>query len=232
MDSIAERLQATQNKISDLVTKADRTSNEVRLVAVSKTQPASIIREAFMAGQSIFGENYVQEALNKQIELIDLPIEWHFIGPIQSNKTHLIAKHFDWVHGIDRLKIAERLDQARSSSDRQLQVCLQVNTSNEPTKSGVLPDDVMELAKAVAKLHHLKLRGLMTIPEPTSDEALQRERFRLLRNLLDEINRNGLFLDTLSMGMSDDYVIAIEEGATIVRIGSAIFGKRRPKSQV
>lgn len=242
---IQERLQAVQNNIQQAMTIRDRTihghsatvnqSGDVILLAVSKAQPAEKLREAFAAGQTQFGENYLQEALNKQIELSDLPIEWHFIGPIQSNKTQPIAQHFSWVHGVDRLKIAQRLNDARPDELPPLQICLQVNTSGEASKSGVAPDELASLAAAINEMPRLQLRGLMTIPEPTEDENLQRQRFQQMRALLENLNKNGIgnkngaALDTLSMGMSNDYALAIQEGATIVRVGSAIFGARPPK---
>lgn len=245
MTLIQERLQAVQNNIQQAMTIRDRTthgkpsmanqSGDVILLAVSKAQPAEKLREAFAAGQTQFGENYLQEALNKQIELSDLPIEWHFIGPIQSNKTQPIAQHFSWVHGVDRLKIAQRLNDARPAELPPLQICLQVNTSGEASKSGVAPDEVASLAAAINEMPRLQLRGLMTIPEPTEDENLQRQRFQQMRALLENLNKNGIgnkngaALDTLSMGMSNDYALAVQEGATIVRVGSAIFGARPPK---
>jgi pyridoxal phosphate enzyme (YggS family) len=201
----------------------------VRLVAVSKTQTADTVREAYQAGQHAFGENYLQESLNKQTELGDLAIEWHFIGPIQSNKTQPIAQHFSWVHGVDRLKIAQRLSDSRPAELPPLQICLQVNISGEASKSGVSPNELWDLVKVVSALPRLKLRGLMTIPEPTDNETLQRQQFSHMRALLKDLNKQGFALDTLSMGMSSDYKIAIEEGATIVRVGSAIFGARPAK---
>ncbi|GAB1413622.1 YggS family pyridoxal phosphate-dependent enzyme [Candidatus Desulfobacillus denitrificans] len=196
------------------------------VLAASKTFPAERIREAVAAGQRAFGENYVQEGLAKIGALDDLALEWHFIGPLQSNKTRPVAEHFDWVHGIERLKIAERLSAARGAGRPPLQVCIQVNVSGEASKSGVSPADTATLAHAVAGLPNLRLRGLMAIPEPTDDLALARRRFAMLRELRDGLNRGGLSLDTLSMGMSDDLEAAILEGATIVRIGTAIFGER------
>jgi hypothetical protein len=192
-------------------------------VAVSKTFPAEAVRAAAGCGQRHFGENYVQEARVKQDQLARADLVWHFIGPIQSNKTRDIAAHFDWVHGIEREKIARRLSEQRPAGMPPLNVCIQVNVSGEASKSGVAPDEVAELAGLVAALPGLKLRGLMAIPEPGGDP---RPRFCLLRKLLDGLNARGLGLDTLSMGMSDDFEIAIAEGATIVRVGSAIFGKR------
>ena len=200
--------------------------DSISLVAVSKTQPAAVIRTAFAAGQKLFGENYVQEAIEKQGELADLDIEWHFIGPIQSNKTQQIAQHFSWVHGIDRLKIAQRLNDARDAGMPPLQVCIQVNISGEHSKSGILPDEVAELARAVQALPRLRLRGLMAIPAPSADHAFLHGQFAGVREVYETLNAQGFALDTLSMGMSDDFAIAIAEGATIVRIGSAIFGAR------
>ena len=229
-----ERLQAVQDNINKAVTKRDpqhiiNLHGEVTLLAVSKAQPAEKLREAYAAGQTKFGENYLQEALNKQAELRGLNIEWHFIGPIQSNKTLPIAQHFSWVHGVDRLKIAQRLSDGRPADLEPLQICLQVNISKEASKSGVAPNELLALVKGVSVLPRIRLRGLMTIPEPTNDEALQRQQFKQMRDLLNDLNKQSFGLDTLSMGMSNDYNIAIEEGATIVRIGSAIFGARPAK---
>lgn len=201
----------------------------VKLVAVSKAQPASAIREAYQAGQTIFGENYLQEALEKQAELADLAIEWHFIGPIQSNKTQPISQNFSWVHGVDRLKIAQRLNEARLPGLPPLQVCIQVNVSNEESKSGVSPHELEALASAIQMLPRLQLRGLMAIPAPTLDENLQIAQFKQVRECYDALLAKGFKLDTLSMGMSNDYQVAIAQGATIVRIGSALFGARAVK---
>ena len=198
----------------------------VGLVAVSKTQAAGRLREAFAAGLRVFGENYLQEALAKQQALADLAIEWHFIGPLQSNKTRAVAEHFAWVHSVDRLRLAQRLSDQRPPDMPPLQVCLQVNVSGEASKSGVAPAELAALAHAVADLPGLRLRGLMAIPEPTPDQALLRARFRQLRELRDGLAAAGLPLDTLSMGMSADYAVAIEEGATLVRIGALLFGAR------
>ncbi len=196
------------------------------LLAVSKTFAAGMVREAYNAGQACFAESYVQEALDKIAALQDLDIEWHYIGPIQSNKTRAIAENFAWVHSVDRLKIAERLSEQRPAHLPPLQVCLQVNISREKTKSGVSPNEASGLAHAIAKLPGLKLRGLMAVPAPSDETAAQRRPFAQLRKLRDELNRQGLELDTLSMGMSHDFAAAIAEGATIVRIGTAIFGAR------
>lgn len=234
MTTSTQRLQDVQADIEKAVTKRGtlhivNQDGEVTLLAVSKAQSAEKLREAFEAGQTKFGENYLQEALNKQAELADLSIEWHFIGPIQSNKTQPIAQHFSWVHGVDRLKIAQRLNDARPAELPPLQICLQVNISGEASKSGIAPNELAALVKAVSVLPRLKLRGLMSIPEATNDEILLRQQFQQMRELLQALNKQGDALDTLSMGMSSDYKIAIEEGATIVRIGSAIFGARPAK---
>lgn len=230
MSLISERLQAIRALMAQAAVQAGRSVQAVTLVAVSKAHPAQSIREAWLGGQRMFGENYLQEALDKMALLRDLPLEWHFIGPVQSNKTRLIAEHFDWVHGIDRLKIAERLSVSRPPAMPPLQVCLQVNVSGEASKGGVSPEQTEALALAVGALPNLRLRGLMAIPQATADIALQHRQFRMLRELRDMLNRRGLALDTLSMGMSGDFPAAIAEGATLVRIGSAIFGPRPPGS--
>jgi pyridoxal phosphate enzyme (YggS family) len=226
MTTIAARLQAVDGRIAAAARAAGRLPQDVTLVAVSKTFPATAIAEAHAAGQRDFGENYLQEALDKIAALADPALVWHFIGPIQSNKTRPIAEAFAWVHGIDRQKIAQRLSDARPADLPPLQVCLQVNVSGEASKSGVDPAQALDLARSVAVLPRLRLRGLMAIPEPTEDAALQRARFRRLRELRQEIAAAGIALDTLSMGMSGDMEAAIAEGATMVRIGTAIFGAR------
>ncbi len=195
-------------------------------MAVSKTFPATAVREAAAGGQRDFGENYLQEALEKLDATADLPLIWHFIGPIQSNKTRPIAERFDWVHTVDREKIARRLSEQRPETRGPLNVCIEVNVSGEATKSGVPPAAVPALARVVAALPRLRLRGLMAIPEPTADMDLQRQRFATLRELNESLVREGLALDTLSMGMSADLEAAIAEGATMVRVGTAIFGER------
>lgn len=205
---------------------AGRTVNDIQLLAVSKTFPAMALREAYQAGQRQFAESYLQEAQGKLATLQDLAIEWHFIGPIQSNKTRIIAEHFAWVHSVDRLKIAERLSAQRPQHLPPLQLCLQVNISQEASKSGVSPDQLSELAQAIIQLPGLTLRGLMAIPAPSDDVAVQRAAFAQLRELKDQLNQQGLQLDTLSMGMSHDFAAAIQEGATLIRVGSAIFGNR------
>ncbi len=202
----------------------------VTLCAVSKTQPAAVLREAYAAGQRDFGENYLQEALQKQAELQDCAIAWHFIGPIQSNKTQPIAQHFDWVHSVDRLKIAQRLSDARPDSLPALNICLQVNISHEQSKSGASEAELLTLALQISQLPRLHLRGLMAIPAPCSEFAAQRDQFRQVRALFDQLNGQGLALDTLSMGMSGDFAAAIAEGATLIRVGTALFGARPAKS--
>ena len=227
MSSIAANLQAVRQRIESATRAAGRPAQSVRLLAVSKTFPPAAVREAASAGVRDFGENYVREGVEKIRELSSLGLTWHYIGPIQSNKTRAIAEHFDWVHSVDREKIAARLAQARGPGQSELQVCIQVNVSGEATKSGVDPAQSAQLAKQVAALPRLKLRGLMAVPEPTPDEALQRARFAQLRELRDRLNRDGFAMDTLSMGMSTDLEAAIAEGATLVRVGTAIFGERQ-----
>lgn len=226
MTTIFANLQAVNARIAKACVAAGREPAAVALLAVAKTFPAAALREAHAAGQRAFGENYLQEALAKQAELADLDLEWHFIGPLQSNKTRPIAEHFDWVHSVERLKIAERLADQRPAALPPLNVCVQVNVSGEASKSGCAPDEAPALCRAVAALPRLRLRGLMAIPEPAQDSALARRRFAALRELRDRLNDAGLTLDTLSMGMSDDLEAAIMEGATIVRVGTAIFGER------
>jgi pyridoxal phosphate enzyme (YggS family) len=226
MTTIAYNLQAVRDAIASAAVGAGRLASDVSLLAVSKTFAPDALREAYSAGQTCFAESYVQEALDKIAALQDLAIEWHCIGPIQSNKTRAIAENFSWIHSVDRLKIAERLSAQRPDHLPPLQVCLQVNISLEASKSGVAPNEVSALAYAIAKLPNLKLRGLMAVPAPAGGLETQRLPFAQLRALRDQLNQQGLQLDTLSMGMSHDFVAAIAEGATIVRIGSAIFGSR------
>lgn len=230
MSIIAENLQAVEATIGAACAASGRPRNAVTLLAVSKTFPARAVVEAMAAGQRAFGENYLQEALDKMQEVArlqpDTPISWHFIGPIQSNKTRPIAAHFDWVHTVERLKIAQRLSEQRPAERGPLDICLQVNISGEASKSGASAAELPELARQVAALPNLRLRGLMAIPEASSDPARQRAAFARLRGLFDGLRADGLALDTLSMGMSGDLGAAIAEGATIVRIGSAIFGAR------
>lgn len=226
MTTLTERYTEVSERLRDAERLAARSAGSVRLLAVSKRHPATAIRAYYAMGQREFGESYLQEALDKQQDLEDLAIVWHFIGPIQSNKTRDIAAHFDWVHGVDRLKVAERLSAQRPAELPPLNICIQVNTSGETSKAGVAPTECAALAVAVASLPRLRLRGLMTIPAPETDPQRQRLPFRLLRELLEELVRDGLELDTLSMGMSDDLEAAIAEGATLVRIGTALFGQR------
>ncbi|HWX12218.1 MAG TPA: YggS family pyridoxal phosphate-dependent enzyme [Trinickia sp.] len=228
MIDLALRLQAVTSRIARAAQVAGRDPASIRLLAVSKTFPADDVREAFSAGQRAFGENYVQEALDKIEALAELreQIEWHFIGPLQSNKTRPVAEHFDWVHSVDRLKIAQRLAEQRPAHLAPLNVCLQVNVSGEASKSGVAPADTPALAREIAAIPRLVLRGLMSIPEPSEDVDAQRAAHRTLRTLFDALRAEGLALDTLSMGMSADLEAAVLEGATIVRIGTAIFGAR------
>lgn len=226
MTTIASNLQAVRDALQVATVSAGRHSDEICLLAVSKTFAPQDLRAAYQLGQRCFAESYVQEALGKIEALQDLSIEWHYIGPIQSNKTRAIAENFSWVHSVDRFTIAQRLSQQRAENLPLLQICIQVNISAETSKSGVTASEVHELAQAIATLPRLKLRGLMTVPAPSDGVAAQRLPFAQLRALQDELNRNGLRLDTLSMGMSHDFPAAIAEGATIVRIGSAIFGER------
>jgi len=230
MSTIAGNLQAVEATIQVACEAAARPRSTVQLLAVSKTFPAEAVLEAAACGQRAFGENYLQEGVDKIAAvakaLPDTPLEWHFIGPIQSNKTKPIAVNFDWVHTVERLKIAQRLSEQRPAERGPLNICLQVNISGEATKSGVHPDELLELAREVARLPNLRLRGLMAIPEPEADPELQRVPFARLRALAQDIVKDGIFIDTLSMGMSGDMRSAILEGASIVRVGSAIFGAR------
>lgn len=228
MSTIALNLKNVLQRIDAATAGAGRPAHSVQLLAVSKTVSADVVREAFAAGQRAFGENYVQEALDKIAALADVreSLQWHFIGPLQSNKTRLVAEQFDWVHSVDRLKTAERLSAQRPAHCAPLQVCLQVNISGEASKSGAAVSDAAQLAHRIAALPSLRLRGLMAIPEPHDDPALQRAPFRALRELWEQLRAEGLALDTLSMGMSADLEAAIAEGATLVRIGTAIFGAR------
>jgi pyridoxal phosphate enzyme (YggS family) len=226
MSTIESNLQVVRARIAAAARLAGREPSDIALLAVSKTFAAGTVRAAHAAGQREFGENYAQEGLEKIAELSVLPLIWHFIGPIQSNKTRAIAEHFDWVHSIARENIALRLAQARPRELGPLDICLQVNVSGEASKSGVAPEEVWPLAEAVRTLSRLRLRGLMAVPEPSDDIELQRRRFRGLRLLLQQLNASGFGLDTLSMGMSQDLEAAVMEGATIVRVGTAIFGER------
>lgn len=226
MTTISANLQAVNARIAEACKAVGRAPQEVTLLAVSKTWPAADVREAAASGQRAFGENYVQEGVDKIDAVADPDLEWHFIGPLQSNKTRPVAEHFAWVHTIDRLKIAERLSAQRPEHLPSLQVCVQVNVSGEVSKSGVIPEQAAVLAHAVAKLPRLRLRGLMAVPEPTEDAARLASQFGRLRSIYEELKTQGLPLDTLSMGMSHDLESAIAAGATMVRIGTAIFGVR------
>ncbi|MBZ0332509.1 YggS family pyridoxal phosphate-dependent enzyme [Halomonas sp. ANAO-440] len=226
---ISESLAAARGRLTDALAAAGRPAEDARLLAVSKTKPAGMIREAWLQGQRDFGENYVQEALAKQTELRDLEdIVWHFIGPLQSNKTREVAEHFTWVHSVDREKIARRLNDQRPDGLGPLNICLQVNISAEPSKSGVMLEELPGLAGAVLSMPALRLRGLMAIPAPAREAAAQREPFARLRQALGTLRETfpEAPLDTLSMGMSADLEAAIAEGATLVRLGTAIFGER------
>lgn len=232
--SKAELLAKTQARIASACRKANREPGSVQLLAVSKTFPLSDILEFHACGQTAFGENYLQEAVDKITQLADHPnaqtgtpaIQWHFIGPIQSNKTKPIAEHFQWVHSVDRLKIAQRLSDQRPDQLKPLNVLVQINTSGEASKSGVDPGDAIELCKTIHSLPNLRLRGLMTIPSNTDNEALLKAEFLQCKSVFDELNKQGLQLDTLSMGMSADLELAIECGSSCVRVGSALFGAR------
>ena len=223
MSTIADNIGLVSQRIRAAADAVQRDANSIHLLAVSKTKPAQAVREAYAAGMHDFGENYLQEALGKQAELTDLPLSWHFIGPIQSNKTRAIAENFAWVHSVDRLKIAQRLSEQRPADLAPLNICIQVNVSGEASKSGCTPADLPALANAISALPRLKLRGLMAIPEPTEDRAAQDAAFAAVRDLQASLN---LPLDTLSMGMSHDLESAIAQGATWVRIGTALFGAR------
>lgn len=227
MSAIASNLQAVRARIAKAAIEAGRQPEEVALLAVSKTWPVDRVIEAARAGQRAFGENYVQEGVAKVLATVDLDLAWHFIGPLQSNKTRPVAENFAWVHTLERLKIAERLSAQRPPALPALQVCIQVNVSGEASKSGCAPGEVLELCRAVAALPRLRLRGLMAIPEATDDLAAQRSAFRQLRDIYNQVRAAGLPLETLSMGMSHDLEAAVTEGATIVRIGTAIFGERK-----
>jgi pyridoxal phosphate enzyme (YggS family) len=224
--SVSANLAQVRKRIELACLAAGRPASAVHLLAVSKTMPAQAVRDAYAAGQVAFGENYIQEGVDKIATLADLPLEWHCIGPIQSNKTKLVAENFAWVHSIDRLKIAERLSAQRPANLPALQICLQVNVDGGLNKSGVAPADLLALAQAVAQLPHLQLRGIMTIPEPAENEAAARAVHRQAKDLFDGLKAAGLSVDTLSMGMTGDLEAAIAEGSTCVRVGTAIFGQR------
>ena len=235
MSSIADNIESVTRRIQKATIAAGRSEDSVKLLAVSKTKPALDVRAAAAAGQKAFGENYLQEAIDKMAELADLTeLEWHFIGPIQSNKTRQIAEHFDWVHSVDRLKVARRLSEQRPPTLAPLNVCLQVNIDDEASKSGCTPAQLPQLAADVAQLPNLRLRGLMAIPDPDQGDAGLRQSFRRLAGLLEQLSQElprAEALDTLSMGMSGDLELAIAEGATWVRIGTALFGSRAANPQ-
>ncbi len=226
MNAIATRLADVHQRIQCAATKYGRPDDSIQLLAVSKTRPADDIRSAFEAGQYCFGESYLQEAVEKIQQLSDIPAQWHFIGRIQSNKTKIIAEYFDWVHGLCSLKHAQRLNDQRPEGRPPLNVCLQINLSQELSKAGVSPEEIAELAEMIHHLPRLQLQGLMTLPAPAETLEQQRLPFQALRQLRDKIKTDELTLDTLSMGMSADLEAAIAEGATIIRVGTAIFGAR------
>ena len=232
MVSIEKNITSVKQRIDQAVTQAGRDPKSLKLLAVSKTRPASNIEEAFIKGLSAFGENYLQEAIEKINSLATLGAEWHFIGPLQSNKTRQVAEHFDWVHSVDRIKIAKRLSEQRPDHLPPINICLQVNIDAEPSKSGVLPEDAIDLALIISDLPNIHLRGLMAIPKASSTLDAQRQPFRALRLLKEQVNQqldNSQKLDTLSMGMSGDIEAAILEGSTILRVGTDIFGPRANK---
>ena len=228
MATIANNLQLVRNRIQAACAQTGRPADSVTLLAVSKTFPAVTVRDAFHAGQRWFGENYVQEALDKIAELADLraQITWHLIGPLQSNKTRVVAEHFDWVQSVDRLKVAQRLSEQRPAHLPPLQVCIQVNTSGEASKSGVAPSEALALAQAVAALPRLQLRGVMALPAPSTDPAVQADALAQVRVVFEQLRVAGLPLDVLSMGMSADLEAAVAQGSTMVRVGTALFGQR------
>lgn len=226
MTMIADNLHQVRARIATACNTHGRAADAVTLLAVSKTFGPQAVRDAHAAGQRAFGENYIQEAVDKITALSDLPLEWHCIGPIQSNKTRLVAEHFDWAHTVDRLKVAQRLSDQRPAGRAPLNVCIQVNIDGGPTKAGVAPQDALALAQAVAVLPHLRLRGIMTIPEPAPDFVAACAVHTRARALFDAMNAAGLGLDTLSMGMTGDLEAAVASGSTMVRVGTAIFGGR------
>jgi pyridoxal phosphate enzyme (YggS family) len=230
MTTIASNLQRVRERIAQACAEAHRDVNEVTLLAVSKTFGPEAVRDACAAGQTAFGENYIQEAVEK-IELLGgLPVEWHCIGPIQSNKTRLVATRFDWAHTVDRLKVAQRLSEQRPDAMPPLQVCIQVNIDGGATKAGVAPRETLELAREIVQLPRLKLRGIMTIPEPGEDFIAQKEVHLRAKALFNDLRDAGLVLDTLSMGMTADLEAAIAAGSTMVRVGTAVFGGRASRA--
>jgi PLP dependent protein len=230
MTTIRDNLHSVRERVARACAQAGRDVNEVTVLAVSKTFGPEAIRQAVAAGQRAFGENYIQEAVEKMEMLAGLPLEWHCIGPIQSNKTRLVATHFDWAHAVDRLKIAQRLSEQRPDGRPPLSVCIQVNIDGAATKAGVAPDEVPDLAHEVAQLPRVKLRGIMTIPEPAATFEQQKAAHARARALFDDLRQAGLALDTLSMGMTGDLEAAVVAGSTMVRVGTAIFGNRPGKT--
>ena len=226
MSRIAENLAKISQRIHTAAMAAGREADGVRILAVSKTHSVDKIREAYAAGLTSFGESYAQEAIHKILELIELPLEWHFIGPVQSNKTKSIAEHFHWVQSIDRLKIATRLNEQRPKHLPPLNICVQVNISMESSKSGIVQQALHEFVEQLLELPRLKLRGLMAIPQKSTDEIQQRAMFGELRRMFDDLNQQGYQLDTLSMGMSNDLEAAVMEGSNMVRVGTGLFGAR------
>ena len=229
--NIAKNINQIQQKITDYTQKYPNTGKAVQLLAVSKTKSAELIKQAYQTGQIDFGENYLQEALQKISQLNSLHITWHFIGSIQSNKTQDLANYFQWVHSVDRFKIARRLSEQRNPDLPPLNICLQINPGNEMSKSGMRLDELPEIAQQIIQLPNIKLRGLMAIPEKAETFEQQRAIFKPLRQAFEQLNSNGLELDTLSMGMSNDMEAAIAEGSTMVRIGTDIFGARDTAEQ-
>lgn len=224
--SIKDNLTQIESRLINELKACGRAENAARVIAVSKTFSESAIREASVAGQTLFGESYVQEAVAKIEKLKDLNLEWHFIGPIQSNKARAVAEHFDWIHSVDRIKIAERLSSSRPQGTSPLQICLQVNVTGENSKRGCDLKSVYEIASSICNLPNVRLRGLMTIPEEAADEGRVKKTFQHLREIKEDLNSRGFDLDTLSMGMSNDLELGISEGATLVRVGRGIFGDR------
>lgn len=229
MSTIAQNLANVTQRIHTAALEARRDPGDIQILAVSKAHSADRIRQAYEAGLRHFGESYLQEALPKMAALDDLPLQWHFIGPIQSNKTKAIAEHFHWVHSVDRLKIASRLSEQRPARLKPLNICIQVNISIESTKSGIVHQAVAEFADQLGGLSRLRLRGLMAIPQKTTDIQQQRQAFAQLRRMFNDLNQQGYALDTLSMGMTDDLEAAVLEGSTMVRVGTGLFGKRTGK---
>lgn len=230
MHKIADHLTKVRQRIAHACQNCQRSTDDVLLLAVSKTKPSDAIRNAHSNGQNDFGENYLQEALDKQEQLSDLSLNWHFIGPIQSNKTRSISSHFDWVHSVDRLKIAQRLNDQRPDSLPKLNICLQVNLDDEASKSGFVLADLESAAEQITQLPRLELRGLMAIPAKCNGFSAQLKSLQRLQQAFTQLNQKGYKLDTLSMGMSNDLEAAIAAGSTMVRVGTDIFGAREPNT--